>query len=276
MLLTLFFGLLQAIDAPRVLRDVSFRKVDEVELRLDAYLPVEKGAHAAVLLVHGGAWMHGDKGDVAELGQILARKGFACFSPDYRLAPAHQYPAQIEDCLYAVQFLRSHAGEYGVDAQQIGAMGFSAGGHLVELLGVLDERADPKAADPVLHESSRVQCVVSYFGPALLSRVQELDFDTRPPPELFGDAGDEAYAAASPVNYVTRDDAPFLLVHGDADTIVPIGHSHLFEEKLHAAGVPCELVVIPGGGHGDFLFRDPFGDYWKRTEEFLAQRLQAK
>lgn len=281
-MLTLTAVLLVSVQATppatgvRIEHDVLCRTVDAWEQRLDAYLPGGAGPHPALFLIHGGSWMHGDRGDMHEFGDLLAHKGIACFAPSYRLAPAHRWPAQIEDCLYAVQFVRANAARFGVDPGRTGALGVSAGGHLAALLGVLDERRDEHAADPVQHESTRVQCVVDYFGPVLLSRVKELDFDTQPPPELFGDAPDSAYADASPVKLVSKDDAPYLLVHGDADTLVPIGHAHLMEEALREAGVPCELVVIPGGGHGDFFFRDPQGDYWKRTERFLARELRVE
>ena len=258
----------------RVEQDIECRKVGAWEQRLDAYLPAGAGPHPAILLIHGGAWRRGQRRDMREFGELLAREGYACFAPSYRLAPAHRWPAQIEDCLYAVQFVRANAARFGVDPARVGALGLSAGGHLVAMLGVLDERRDEKAADPVLRQSTRIQCVADYFGPVLLSRRQELDFDTLPPPELFGDAPDSAYEDASPVRFVTADDAPFLLVHGDADQLVPIGHAHLMNEALREARVPCELVVIKGGGHGDFFLKDPKGDYWKRTEQFLARCLE--
>jgi acetyl esterase/lipase len=239
----------------------------------DACLPAGDGPHPALLLIHGGSWMHGDEHDMQPFGELLAREGYACFSPAYRLAPAHRWPAQIDDCLYAVQFVRANAARFALDPARIGALGLSAGGHLVALLGVLDERRDEHAEDPVLRQSTRLSCVVDYFGPVLLAREKELDFDTQPPPGLFGDAPDSAYAAASPVNFVTKDDPPFLLVHGDADPIVPIGHAYLLEEKLVSVGVPCELVTIPAAGWR-LLLRDPRGAYWKRTEEFLARRLR--
>ncbi|NOT29152.1 MAG: alpha/beta hydrolase [Planctomycetes bacterium] len=260
--------------AARLEQDVLYRTVDAVELRLDALLPPGDGPHPALLLVHGGAWMHGNKRDMRAFAELFVQQGYACFSVQYRLAPAHRWPGQIEDCLAAVQFVRSEAQRFHVDPTRLGALGLSAGGHLVALLGVLDERADPASPDSVRRQSSRVQCVVDYFGPVLLARTKEHDFDTQPPPELFGDAPDSEYAAASPLNFVTRDDTPFLLVHGDADDTVPVGHSHLMDEKLREAGVACELVVIPGGGHGDFFRKDPRGEYWKRTEAFLAARLK--
>ncbi len=262
-------------EEPRVRLDVPYRTVGGIELRLDAHLPAGAGPHPALLLLHGGAWIAGDKADLRELGRRWARKGYACFAPAYRLAPRHRWPAQIEDCVVAVQFVRAHAQEFGVDGARLGAMGFSAGGHLAAMLAVLDERREVGAADPVQRESTRIQCAVLYFAPSLLSRGDEYDFDTRPPPELFGDAGDDAYASASPVNFVTSDDPPFLLVHGERDRVVPLEHSILMEEELRTSGVSCELVVVPGGGHGDFLQQDPAGSYWQRTEAFLSLRLRS-
>lgn len=282
-LATLCWLALQAPPAPpepRTELDVLYRSLASagatgaLELRLDAYLPARAGPHPALLIVHGGAWMHGKRGDVRELALRFAREGYACFAPSYRLAPAHRFPAQLEDCRYALQFVRAEAARFDVDPARFGALGFSAGGHLVALLGVLDEARDAAASDPVLRQSSRPQCVVNYFGPVLLTRTPELDFDTQPPPELFGDAPDSAYAAASPLHFVTRDDVPFLHVHGDADDIVPVGHSRMMDEALRAAGVSSELVVITGGGHGDFFRTQPDGEYWKRTEHFLTERLR--
>jgi acetyl esterase/lipase len=274
-MLTFFAALvLCQTPAPRSERDVVYRTVESMPLHLDVDLPpAGEGSFPALLLVHGGAWMHGDKHDVRELATGFAAKGYACFSIEYRLAPAHRWPAQIDDCVAAVQFVRAEAERFQVDPKRIGALGFSAGGHLVALLGTLDERADPKSAEPLQRQSSRVQCVVDFFGPAILARKPEHDFDTRPPPKLFGDAPDSAYAAASPLTLVSADDAPFLLVHGDADTLVPVQQSILLDEALRKAGVASELIVLEGAGHGDFLAKDPHGEYWKKTEAFLAAKL---
>lgn len=260
----------------RVERDVPCRTVAGFEQRLDAYLPSGAGPHPAVLLIHGGAWMHGAKGDMREFGEVLARAGYASFSVAYRLAPAHRWPAQLDDCLYALQFVRAGAERFGVDPARVGVLGPSAGGHLAAMLGVLDERRDEDAADPVQRQSTRVQCVVNYFGPVLLTREKELELDTQPPPELFGDAPDSAWADASPVRFVTKDDAPCLIVHGDADEVVEVGHALLMEEELRKTGVACELLVIPGGGHGDFFRKDPRGEHWQRMERFLERYLGAR
>jgi len=281
---------LQDSPAARTERDVVYRKVAAVEaqngaheeLQLDAYLPADDGLHPALLLVHGGAWIHGGRGDMRTFGELYAKAGYACFSLDYRLAPRARWPAQIDDCLYAVQWVRSQAARYRVDPTRVGALGLSAGGHLVALLGVLDERRDAQASDPVLRESSRVQCVVDYFGPVLLTRTKAHDDDLQPPPELFGEVPDAArfdalLAGASPLTLVSADDAPFLIVHGDADEIVPVQQSRRMDEALRAQHVPSELLVIPGGGHGDFFFEDPEGAYWAHSAAFLREHLgQAK
>jgi acetyl esterase/lipase len=276
--LLLALPLLAQVAAPAgkggIERGIPYRTVAGRELALDVYSPPGDGPHPAVLLVHGGAWTHGDRRDMAPFAELLVPLGYACFSPSYRLAPADHYPAQLEDCAHALQFVRANAARFRVDPARIGALGPSAGGHLVALLGVLDERAEPDSPDPVLRQSSRARCVVSYFGPTLVTKTQELDFDTLPPPQLFGDAPASAYAAASPLLLATADDAPFLFVHGDADTTVPIEHSRLMDEKLRSLGVASELVEIPGGGHGDFFRKDPQGEYWKRTLAFLSRNLQ--
>jgi acetyl esterase/lipase len=274
LVLALFAPLQESEHTSRLERDVLYRTVDGVELRLDALLPADAGPHPAVLLVHGGQWIAGERGEMSELAERLVERGFACFLNSYRLAPAHRWPAPIEDCRYAVQFVRANAGRFGVDPARLGALGLSAGGHLVELLAVLDEARRPDDPDPVLRQSSRIACVAAYYAPSVLTRTETYDFDTLPPPELFGaGATDADYAAASPITYVTRDDPPFLMVHGDADDAVSIGNSHLMDERLRAAGVASEIFVVAGGGHGDFFASDPRGAYWTRTVAFLEERL---
>lgn len=259
----------------RVEKDVPYRTVAGVELALDAYVPAGEGPHPAILCIHGGAWIAGDKRDMREFCERFVALGYVAFSPAYRLAPDHHYPAQIEDCLYALQFVRAQAKRFHVDPERIGALGLSAGGHLVELLAVLDDRRDASSDDPVLRESSRLRCVVPYFAPSVLTRDPTFDFDTTPPAELFGEQGTpDDYARASPLHHVTKDDPPFLLVHGDADDTVNFEHSVVIEEALREAGVACELFRIEGGGHGDFFRRDPDGEYWRRTVAFLAEHLE--
>ncbi len=266
-----------ATPAPlRVERDVVYGTAEGVELKLDAYLPEGEGSFPAVLCIHGGAWMAGAKEEMGPSCERLARLGFAAFSVDYRLAPKHVFPAQLEDCVHALQYIRMHATDFGIDKDRIGAMGPSAGGHIVALMGVLDERRDESSADPVRRESTRLQCAASYYGPTLLTKRMDYDFDTLPPPEVFGpEATDAAYADASPVNFVGSDDPPFLFVHGDKDDSVVPEHSFVMHERLSQAGVNSEVFLVEGGGHGDFWKKDPDGEHWQRTVQFFAEHLKA-
>ena len=112
-------------------KNIVYSKVADRELLLDAWVPKDDTLHAAVLVVHGGAWRSGDRKQLGGYANALAKRGFACFAIDYRLAPNHKFPAQIDDCREAVKWIRSHAAEYKVDPDKLGAIGYSAGGHLV-------------------------------------------------------------------------------------------------------------------------------------------------
>lgn len=125
-------------------KNIVYSKVADRELLLDAWVPNKEGTHAAVLVVHGGAWRSGDRKQLGGYANALAKRGFACFAIDYRLAPNHKFPAQIDDCREAVKWIRSHAAEYKVDPDKLGAIGYSAGGHLVCLLATTGEAAERK------------------------------------------------------------------------------------------------------------------------------------
>jgi len=236
-------------------RDVTYCTVDGVALKMDIYYPASAdGLWPVVLYVHGGAWVRGSKSEGAGMGDqfALTAAGFLYVAIDYRLAPEYKFPAMIEDAKCAVRYLRAHSMEYNLDPERIGALGGSAGGHLVSLLGL----SDPSAGWDVgqyLDQSSRVQAVVDYFGPSDLT---VSSFDTEEngnnAVEVFGtdDPNDPALAAASPVTYITSDDPPFLILHGNKDTAVPIAQSQILYDQLTAAGVPATFVIVRNAGHG--------------------------
>src|SRR4051812_23954714 len=124
----------------RVERDVVYAEPDGQKLRMDIYRPSEPGPHPAVVLVHGGGWLSGSKEGYQAMGPRLARHGYAACAIDYRLAPQYPYPAALDDCQRAVRWLRAHAPDFDLDARHVGALGDSAGGHLVALMGVRDTR----------------------------------------------------------------------------------------------------------------------------------------
>ena len=261
--------------------DVAYVDDAHPRQKLDLYVPKHPpGQKLPVLLwVHGGAWLGGSK-DHAPL-EFLPH-GYAVVSVGYRLSHHAVFPAQIQDCQAAVRWVRAHAAGLDLDPDRIAAWGASAGGHLVALLGTA---ADEKsfAIGPHAAVSARVTCVVDYFGPTDLARMEEQDspeFGTMdhlapdcPESKLLGGPILENKAKAdkaSPIFYVTKDDSPMLLVHGDRDPLVPHRQSVTFAEALRKAGVPVTLHTAPGAGHGN-----GFGPReHKAVEEFLARHLK--
>jgi acetyl esterase/lipase len=170
----------------------------------------------------------------------------------YRFAPANPWPAQILDVKAAVRFLRAHAVEHGIDPERFGAIGFSAGGHLAMMLGSADpgdglEGDAAKDAPP-----SKVQAVVSWFGPTDLD-AEDIPATSKPLVEKLLGPGARAAPGkgdASPMHYVGRGDAPMLLFHGTKDPIVPVTQATRMAESLTAAGVRGEVHLMLGQGHG--------------------------
>ncbi len=285
---TLFFLLLSLAARPafaqqssniKVEKDVPYRKVGkDKKLQLDIAIPQGKGPFPAVVCVHGGAWRAGlgKRQDLNAWIERLAEEGYVAATVSYRLLPDAKFPEPIEDCKTAVRFLRANAEKYHIDKGKIGALGFSAGGHLVSLLGVAGKDAGFEGAE-YADQSSQVQAVVSYFGPTDLSAYGNDDAAENSTfiPLLGGRFKDkpDAYKNASPITYVSKDAPPFLFLHGTKDWLVPIKHSRIMSKKLKDAGVPAELVEIEGGSHGYF---DKAGDR-KATDatlKFLAERLK--
>ena len=228
-------------------KDVTYCAVDGVELKMDVYYPSENnGRFAVTMYVHGGGWQKGDKGGGAGEAEFaeLQQAGFLVVSVNYRLAPEYEFPAMIEDVKCAVRSLRAHADQYNLDPNRIGVFGGSAGGHLVSMLGTTDANAGFDVGE-YLEYSSRAQAVVDMFGPA------DLTVDFEGGGETVRRAfGDFDLALASPVTYVTADDPPFLILHGEQDALVPIAQSEALLVALQAVGAPAELVPVANAGHG--------------------------
>ncbi len=233
--------------------DVTYCVMDGVELKMDIYRPQGSSAPTpALLYVHGGGWTSGDKRSgegVRDIAELLAR-GYLIAAVNYRLAPSYKFPAMIEDVKCAVRFLRENAERYTIDPEKIGAWGGSAGGHLVALLGTADSSAGWDVGQYLEH-SSRVQAVVDMFGPTDLTVLFE-GANPRLMEQVFGtsDRNSETLKRASPVTWVSSDDPPFLILHGERDPLVPVSQSQIFYERLQAAGVPATLVIVKNAGHG--------------------------
>lgn len=231
-------------------------------LLIDLYLPEPSDKPVPVVLwVHGGGWMMGDKEWCP--AAYLVPKGYAAASISYRFTQVAPFPAQIHDCKAAVRWLRSHAKEYNLDADHIGVWGASAGGHLVALLGLTNGDKEVEGEVEGEAPSSAVQCVVDWFGPVDLRYVAKPgvtdDGANGMVTALVGGTGDLVAAnatLASPITHVSKDDVPFLIMHGDKDGLVELSHSEKLDKALHDAGVESTLVVLPGAGHGGREFGD--------------------
>ena len=229
------------------LTDVPYCSADPAQ-KMDIYFPQAGGPWPAVVYVHGGSWMHGDKAEATMFASGLNSMGFLVASLNYRLYPPATFPSMIEDVKCAVRSLRAHAAEYNLDPNHIAGMGASAGGHLVALLGTTDQNS-PWDVGEVLDQSSRVQAVVSLAGVMDLSQnfpnAEGNDIETM---ERIG-FNESNMVEASPISHVTPDDPPFLLIHGDRDDLVPYQQSQLMYDKLVRVGVPAQLVIVRNAGH---------------------------
>jgi acetyl esterase len=236
------------------LKDVEYGKAGKYSLRLDLHIPDGPGPFAAVILVHGGAWIAGDRtSDTQPLFAPLSEAGFAWFSINYRLAgdvvrnplsAALQTGAAENDVRRAVEFVKEHASEYRVNPGKIVLIGLSAGGQLASMAAL---RPGTNGA---------VQGVVAFYSPtdlATLARTSTL-IPENIREAVQGTVFDEILIAGlkqfSPITYVSATSPPFLLIHGSDDNFVPFAQSERFRDKLVAAGVRCELYRVEGGGHG--------------------------
>ncbi len=261
----------------RWLRDLEYVPGGHERQKLDLYLPeMASGPLPVIVWVHGGGWYEGNKD--WRRAVPLVPKGYAVANINYRLSQHAVFPAQLEDCKAAVRWLRANAKKYGLDPDHIGAWGTSAGGHLVALLGTTGGVKELEGTGGNLDQSSRVQCVVDWFGPTDLAtmggRYDEPDSSVA---RLIGgpvQKNKEKAAKASPVTYVTKDAAPFLIMHGDQDDVVPLAQSMKLAQALKRAGVEVTFQVYKGSGHGGRAFHNP--ESWKLIEDFFARHLRTE
>ncbi|MDX2037142.1 MAG: alpha/beta hydrolase [Isosphaeraceae bacterium] len=244
----------------KLVADVEYAKVGNRSLRLDLYLPEKsEGPVPVIVAIHGGAWLAGSK--EGAVGIREAARGYAVASVGYRLSREAIFPAQIEDCKAAVRWLRAHAKEYGLDPTRIGVIGHSAGGHLASMLGTTAKASEFEKGEH-LDQSSAVDAVCAMSGPSDLTAMAAhaipgatIDHDAADSPEsrLIGgpvQENKEKAAKANPITYVTKAAPPFLLIHGDADPLVPSNQSERLRDALERAGAKVRLEIIPGAGHG--------------------------
>lgn len=230
-------------------RDITYCTREGEDLKMDLYRPDNPNG-AAVLFIHGGGWTSGSKngGSGSEMWPELLGRGYLVASIDYRLAPEHPFPAQMEDVTCAVLYLKHNAADLGIDPDRIGAYGGSAGGHLASLLGTTGGQGYEGGITSL---NAEVAAVVDLFGPTDLT----VEFDgasERIITTVFGasDRGSKVLVQASPVHNVSADDPPFLIIHGELDELVPIEQGRALYEALVSAGVDVEFVPVKNASHG--------------------------
>jgi acetyl esterase/lipase len=234
--------------------DLVYTKVGETELKLDMARPAEgDGPFPAVLVIHGGGWRGGSKDQMRGALLDFARRGYVAVSPQYRFCPKDTFPAQVHDVKAAVRWVKEHAKDYKIDPDHLGAVGFSAGGHLSMMLGVTgpDDGLEGEASGD--SPNTKIHAVVNYFGPTDLG-ASDIPDATRPLIRDFlgaaPDASPETAAKASPLTYVTKDDAPILTFQGTKDPLVPYTQATKLTEAQTTKGVPGRVELLIGAGHG--------------------------
>jgi len=244
-----------------VYRDLPYAATDNPRQTLDLAVPkkIPGETHPVLVFIHGGGWQRGSKDrGLSWMSRYLDGR-LAAVSIGYRLSGEAQWPAQLYDCKAAIRWIRAHAAEYNLDPDRIAVSGASAGGHLASMVGLTQGMAALEGnVGPDTNESSRVTCVINFFGPSellTLGKTPAMDHDAPDAPEakLFGGPMQEKRElarAASPLTYVRPGAPPFLIVHGDRDRLIPFRQSVQLDERLGEAGVPSRLVKMIGGHHG--------------------------
>jgi acetyl esterase/lipase len=240
---------------------------------LDIYLPVHTSNHLPLIIwIHGGAWMGNDK--YADMGYMkytvkgFIDSGYALASIDYRYSTDAPFPAQIRDCNQAVEWLFQHAADYGLDKDRFAVIGFSAGGHLASLLALSGNNHIQDFYPEGKQPSFRIRAAIDFYGPSdflVMAGSHSGDEPAKDAPNplalLLGalpfDRPDLA-KAASPASYVDKDDPPFIIIQGEKDQSVPFTQSVLLSSYLRLAGVPNELIIVPGAPHYGEMFDAEF------------------
>lgn len=242
--------LLWMLFAPGPPTTVTYKTVAGTPLQMDVYAPAEaKAGTPAVVVLHGGAWVGGDRTQMAALCQAIAAQGMVAATASYRLAPTNRWPAMIEDAQDAVRYLRDNAAKYNVDPKRIGAAGASAGGHLSLLLGTTDGWPNGTAGKT----SSRVAAVFNIFGPFDVSQDFNPMLSNMLAQQIIGKKLEDCVEDMknfSPSTYVAKGSAPVFTLQGKADPLVPFKQAERLDAALKAVGVSHTLRLIEGMQHG--------------------------
>lgn len=246
-------------------------------MTMDVLVPCGEGLYPAIVYINGGGFINANKGGYIQQRLELAEHGYVVASITYRVAPASTFPAPLEDVKSAIRYLRAHADQFHIDSQHIGVMGGSAGGYLAAFAGTTSGMGQFNSGDN-LEQSSDVQAVVDLYGVSDLTAigadygpdVQKLHRSPAATEALwingspvFGgkdggiDANPKGAAAANPMSYISDKTPPFLLMHGDADTVVSPSQTEILHAALAKQNIEAQRYVVKGAGHGGPLWIQP-------------------
>ncbi len=236
-------------------KDIEYANPDGQHLMVDMAKPAEgNGLFPAIICIHGGGFRAGDRHGYDGFVQQLAERGYVAITVEYRLAPKYPFPAAIHDVKASVRWLRANAAKYHIDPNKIGVTGGSAGGHLAQFLGVTGDIKEFEGSEGNLDQSSKVACVVNYYGPSDFTKSYGKSVDAAEVLPLFlGGNLEQAHQKhiySSPLYWVTPNAAPTLCVHGTNDKYVAHEQAVWLVDKLKAADVEAELLTLEGAGHG--------------------------
>ena len=203
-------------------------------------------------------------------------------SVEYRFTDVAPHPAQVDDCARAIQFVRQNAQKWNIDPSRMGVTGGSAGGHLSAYVALQDDDAKPESKEPIERHSSRVSFAIPFAGPTDWSLLSNIKNDHPAYRQLLGyEPGTPAEKMSaqrkidvSPLSFVSQDDPPFLIIHGDSDSVVPFEHAKVLHDALKKANVSTELITVKGGKHDIAGAREP--DSVKRADAFMRKHLLGK
>lgn len=270
-------GIEELVVPYKATEDVVYGQKEGMGLTLDILEPESGRKGIGIVLISSGSWKSSKSNlpeEVAKFrqdhwGMGILHGGFTAFVVRHGSGPRFQVPEMVEDVRRAVRFIRLHAKEYNIDPDHIGITSGSSGGHLALMVGLTGDDGNPDAKDPVERVSSRVQSIVAWFPPVdlinwgapdgykIIEQVRPTLFK-----EMFGEITDlqVQLKSVSPIYFVTPDDPPLLLIHGDKDQTVPVQQSEIMKAKYEEVGLPVKLIVQPGGKH----------TYWDGIEKQYA------
>jgi acetyl esterase/lipase len=246
---------------------------------LDIYLPAKGIPPYPVIVTIAGSAFFSDSSKhwAFDIGKPLLKHGFAIVAVNHRSSRDAIFPAQINDIKGVVRFLRANAQKYNLDTNFVGITGTSSGGHLSAMMGTSGGVTNYTIGDKTINiegdvggnykMSSHVDAVVDWFGPTAFQIMDSCgstmvhDAPDSPESTLIGgpiQENDELCALANPITYIDKNDPPFLIIHGDADPLVPNCQSIILHEALRSKDVENKIISVPGGGHGDGVFIDKY------------------